>query len=98
MRTDSRVLLARWLGITGLLAPTGLVALGVLMRCGVFKFRDDFTGFVGLGFFLYWGGLLVLAGLACSILSLVLGPRSTRAVLGLAVNAGLFLAGLSLRF
>jgi len=83
----------RVLAILSLVATAGLPVLVLLLRLKVFRFRDDFTGFNALGFFLGWALVLVLTGTVLGALAWRADRRSWLARAGLGIN-GTLLAGL----
>jgi hypothetical protein len=77
---------SRALAAIGLACPLVLVAVIVLMRSGVIRFANDFTGFRGLGFVISCLAVLVPVGLVASLRALWLDQRSPLARASAAVN------------
>ena len=78
---------SRALAAIGLACPAVLVAVLFLMRSGVIRFANDFTGFSGLGFVISCLAVLVPLGLGTSLWALWLDRRSHVARASAAVNA-----------
>jgi hypothetical protein len=87
---------SRVLAAAGLACPVFLCAVVVLMRAGVIRFSDDFTGFRGLGFLLACVIVAVPAGVAASAGAFWMDRRSALARAALVVNAALAAAALVL--
>jgi hypothetical protein len=87
---------SRVLAAIGLACPLILVAVVLLMRAQVITFANDFTGFNGLGFFLWCLVVVVPLGLITSGVALWLDRRSTLARAAVVVNALVAVAALLL--
>jgi hypothetical protein len=81
------------LAVLSLVATAALPVLMLLVRMGMFRFHDDFTGFKALGFLLTWALVLLVTGTLLGGLAWRDDRRSWLAQSAFGVN-GLLLAGL----